>query len=291
MKHPITSRRRVRTRRCTRLLALAVALLLALLLGGCQASQNAGEGEISSAGSAASSSRPVQSQLGEGNFTGVWQRTGVPQSQAATITINEETKTSFFFSVNARSGANVGTTEGVAHLLSADEATCTYNTGDGATLTFEVKDGVLTVSVSNHDALGFGKGVTMDGDYVIGTPEYTDENWDSEIFDSPTESGSYADLLDGDASLFLSDVMSEGTLVNQYEVSTPAGVMYRFAVMEAGLGADILRVDSGMIYIGLSGYADDYVLYTNDPAYAQQAPQEYQEIAAGHIQIRYVGNQ
>ena len=175
-------------------------------------------------------------------------------------------------------------------MLSADEATCTYNTGDGATLTFKVKNGVLTVSVSNHDALGFGKGVTMDGDYVIGTPEYTDENWDSEIFDSPTESGSYADLLDGDASLFLSDVMSEGTLVNQYEVSMPSGVMYRFAVMEAGLGADILRVDSGMIYIGLSGYADDYVLYTNDPVYAQQAPQEYQEIAAGHIQIRYVGN-
>lgn len=290
MKQKIAYGKMVGTRRFARLLALALALLLSLMLGGCQSGQIDGEDDVSSAGSTAASSRPVQSQLGEGNFTGVWQRTGVPQSQAATITIKEETKTSFFFSVNARSGANVGTTEGVAHLLSAQEATCTYNTGEGATLTFEVKDGVLTVSVSNHDALGFGKGVTMDGDYIIGTPEYTDENWASEVFEAPTESGSYADLLDGDASLFLSDVMSEGTLVDQYEVTTPAGMMYRFSVMEAGLGADILSVDNGMIYIGLSGYADDYVLYTNDPMYAQQAPPEYQQIAAGHIQIRYVGN-
>ena len=52
-------------------------------------------------------------------------------------------------------------------------------------------------------------------------------------------------------------------------------------------GADILRADSGKVYIGLVGYDDDYVLYTNDPAYAKQAPQEFEEIAAGHIQIRF----
>lgn len=273
-----------RWRRCARLTALLLAVLLALTLTACKSAQLSGEGDDLSTNVSEAS---AQSQPGKGNFTGVWQRTGVPQSQATTITINEETKTSFFFSVNARSGANVGTTEGVAHLLTAEEATCTYNTGDGATVTFRIKDKVLNVTVSNHDALGFGKGVTMDGDYVTSALEYIDENWVSEVFDSTAASMSYADLLDGDANLFLTDIMTDGSLVNQYEVSEPAGEMYRFAVMEAGLGADILRADSGKVYIGLVGYDDDYVLYTNDPAYAKQAPQEFEEIAAGHIQIRF----
>lgn len=273
-------------RRAARLAALLLACVL--LLSACRSS--GGETGDDSAGSGAPvSSAQAQSQPGKGRFTGVWQRTGIPQSQAATITINEETKTSFFFSVNARSGANVGTTEGVAHLLTAEEATCTYNTGNGATVTFTIKDKVLHVTVTDHTPLGFGKGVTMDGSYVTSAPEYVGENWASEVFTSNADSISYADLLDGDANLFLTDVMNDGSLVNQYEVSSPAGEMYRFSVLEAGLGADILRTAQGTVFIGLTGYAEEYVLYTNDPGYRHQPPQEYEEIAAGPIQLRYVG--
>lgn len=270
----------------------ALMLIFVVLFAACNSADVSDDVSSLADNAVKTSSVQTQSQPGKGNFTGVWQRTGIPQSQAATITINEETKTSFFFSVNARSGANVGTTEGVAHLLTAEEATCTYNTGDGATVTFTVKDKVLTVKVSDHSPLGFGKGVTMDGTYVTGTPEYVEENWASEVFNSgadSSESMSYPDLLDGDANFFLTDVMNDGSLVNQYEVSEPEGEMYRFSVLEAGLGADILRAKKGTIFIGLVGYEDDYVLYTNDPDYRNQAPQEFKEIAAGSIQMHYIG--
>lgn len=272
----------------------ALVLACVLLVVSCKSADVGGDGVSSLSDSTSeTSSVQAQSQPGKGNFTGVWQRTGIPQSQAATITINEETKTTFFFSVNTRSGANVGTTEGVAHLLTAEEATCTYNTGDGATVTFSVKNKVLTVTVSDHAPLGFGKGVTMDGTYVTSAPEYIEENWASEVFNSGTgsnESISYPDLLDGDANLFLTDVMNDGSLVNQYEVSEPEGEMYRFSVLEAGLGADILRTHQGTIFIGLVGYEDDYVLFTNDSDYRNQAPQEFEEIAAGPIQMHYIGS-
>lgn len=275
------------------ILGLGVLMLsFVLLFAGCS-STDVGDGVSPLVDIATeTSSVQAQSQPGKGNFTGVWQRTGIPQSQAATITINEETKTNFFFSVNARSGANVGTTEGVAHLLTADQATCTYNTGDGSTVTFTVKDKVLTVTVTDHSPLGFGKGVTMDGTYVTDTPEYVEENWASEVFNGDAvsnQSMSYPDLLDSEANFFLADVMNDGSLVNQYEVSEPAGEMYRFSVLEAGLGADILRAKKGTVFIGLVGYEDDYVLYTNDPDYRNQTPQEFKEIAAGSIQIHYIG--
>lgn len=266
--------------------------LCAALLTGCRSSESGSVGENAASSDAFSqwdaASVQAKSQPGKGNFTGVWQRTNIAKSQSATITISEETKSNFVFTVNSRNGANIGATEGVAHLLTATEATCTYNTGGGTTVTFRLEDKTLHVAVSNNDALGFGNGVTMAGSYVTGTPEYTDEDWQNQIF-ADSASASYADLLDGEASLYLTDVMEEGALVNQYEVFEPSGEMYRFFVHGAGMGADILKTDDNRLFIGLMGYEDDYVLYTNHPGYQNEPPKEYQEIAAGTIRIVYAG--
>ena len=275
-----------------KLKSVLMLLLLStfLLFAGCSGVSEDPSSQSSNSSAPASSVASTQSSPGKGKFTGVWQRTDIPQSQAATVTIKDETKTSFFFSVHTRNGGNVGSTEGVAHLITADRATCTYNSGGGATVTFTVKDGILSISVSDHTPLGFGKGVTMDGSYLLGTPNYREENWASEVFNSTASTkAEYPDLLDKDANAFLDDVLKDGTLVNQYEVDTPSGEMYRFAVQAAGLGADVLRTDDGKIFVGLVGYEDDYMLYTNHPDYKKKAPAEYQDIAADPIQVKYIG--
>lgn len=260
---------------------ICAALCLALLVVGC-----AKEGSTTPEASLSDTSEQNNRVIVQGIFSGTWKRTNILESQHSTITIRDETKATFFFTVEAYNGAIIESTEGVAHISNGNEAMCEYNDNGSAVVTFTVdqQTNLMTVTVTNNSALGFGSGVSMDGVYTKGDPTYIQ----LETAQADEEKG-IDWLLGEDAGRFVDDIKREGTLNETIKTSEIEGYMERYTVLAAGIGADILTGNNGHFYVGLTGYDENYVFYTDDPAYRQDIPSDFDGYYTGEPEIYYRG--
>jgi hypothetical protein len=103
-------------------------------------------------------------------WAGEWQRMDFSMFESATLVIFNETKSGFEFQIDAASGAHVGYIDGAAVI---DGKTAYFKAADedetfpaGAEITFDLKDGIISVT-ANSAANGYGGlGVGFDGRYT-----------------------------------------------------------------------------------------------------------------------------
>lgn len=208
------------------------------------------------------------------NFVGEWHRTNTYKAYSGTITITNQTDTSFDFSFYGIYGANSGSINGTAVITDKNTAefqyTPEYNKIIYAKVDFVVADNNLQVKLTDgsKEALGFGNNVSIDGEYTTTDPTYIDTDIINEVLPNDELKEKVCTLLGQDVYDQMVFVIENGV---RYQMD---GLTYSGFISGAGQGVDLLIKDDKIYCLGYGLDADGpvYKLYTNDNAYQDRLP-------------------
>jgi len=204
------------------------------------------------------------------DFTGLWQRTNVEQALRAQIEITEQTDTQFRFSIYAAWAAHSGEMDDVATITAPNRAECVIIDdifGEEVKIIFILRDETLFVAYEGSQmALGFGMNVEPDGVYTKDEPEYINANIINEIFPTEEIRANMIALLGEEGFAYITEVMEYGFRWDRSGDFTYSGIYNG-----AGMGVDLVLEEDGKIYC-LVYDIDEYIFYTNDPAYRDRLP-------------------
>lgn len=98
-------------------------------------------------------------------WQGYWTRLGDTYYDGSLADITDQGDGTFYFSINANNGANTGFVEGYATAI--DNNAIYQNEEDNYYITFDLKDGILTVTAGGDFYGILGAGVSIDGEYTL----------------------------------------------------------------------------------------------------------------------------
>ena len=155
--------------------------------------------------------RPDGPVKGAADFTGEWERTDVHNGLPAYIDISNQDEEGFDVSGGVGYFSHGGLLEdGRAYFITDTVAIYEYN---GCYLVMErTKAGMnVYVAESVDSTFPFGAGCSMDGEYTLGEPEYTNAEYMNEHF-TKTEQAEIKKLLGDDYEMYFEDVVNYGVV-------------------------------------------------------------------------------
>jgi hypothetical protein len=185
---------------------------------------------------------------------------------AAVPAANAAPEKAFDFSFRGFAGGNTGELDAQAVFAQLGKALCKHET---VTVEFTLKNGVLTAALTDGDASSlFGAGVSIDGDYTLDEPEYTNAAA-PDVFGSGETKERVKKLLNGDQFEGLMAVIEDGSR------SESKNLTFAGFISGAGMEAYLL-LDGGKIYfLGKwleEGAEKGYSFVTNDAEYKDKFP-------------------
>ncbi len=235
---------------------------------------------------------------------GSYSRTNVYRAEKATLDITGQDSEGFAFSLEACSENNSGTVAGMAYFCSENEAI--YITSAG-TLCFRF--GSSGVTVYMIDEFAAFNGVSPDGIYVSDMPTYIEDaaaqseevGLDAEIRSSESVQEALRSLLSEQDIALMNSIFETGAqrVVENSEkgydkngtaINIDAQLnAVKYICIVSGSGEEIVMIctNDARVYVGICDGAE-YRYYTNDEAYAAEAPNAISGQARGKgMTLRY----
>lgn len=233
------------------------------------------------------------SGIEKADFTGVWHKTDVYESEKAILTVTAQDEASFHFTIKMWNDKKTVSVSGIAYFTGSDSAAFTQGL---ASITFERGTQYMSVYHSGSNAdLGFTDDYKTDGKYTTGTPNYykTEEavSYDYNVYKSDAVVKALSSTLSADDYSLYQQMMSEG-LQSPIAYERTVDKNGKKVNVDAELNcvkyyANLSSIGEDMIFI-CSGSGKIYVLfydsaqmkyYTNDKNYAAKMPSAFQAVA------------
>jgi hypothetical protein len=217
----------------------------------------------------------------ESDFTGEWNRTNVLFAEQATIQITEQTEKSFSFEFDGCCGAYAGGMIAEAFFLEEKKAICHFDgrvydyetqeyTPEQVVIEFLFSGDRLFVSRTQGaiKAMGFARGVEIDGEYTKASPLYTNADLLEEILPTEELKRNVCLLLGEERYGDLLEILKWG-----HPIPFKDGSMtYSYAVIGSYSRADLLIYEDNIYCLLDDGSFESFVFYTNDPIWSKKIP-------------------
>lgn len=258
--------------------------------------------DLSSDNSSDEVSSKITSEITIGN--GVWNRTKVKKDSASVLSISDGNSEGFSFTVNSSKGDAIGKVSGRAKYISSGAAECNV---DGTAIIFTLQENYVVITHSGDETkLGCKEGVTHDGTYVKGDPEYidklTESSYSADIRKSTMCKSALKGCMTGNDYEKMNSIIESGTLLlsrgdelsydkNGVEINVDSelkGVKYTYSLKGTGEYALLICTNGGKVYSAIVSEGE-MRYYTNDATYAGDAPKSFENAAKNFgVKLRYM---
>lgn len=213
------------------------------------------------------------------DIKGVWNRTNIHRSFPGEMTITSVDEKGFDFDIECGYYSHSGVLSSRAEFVSEGKAVCEieeYYGDEQPVIEFEFDKDILKINtVKGHTSLPFGMNVTMDGEYIMGEPEYTNANIIAETF-SDEELEAIKKAINDDSvyeEYFVFPMEFGNVVIEDCAVKNRGAARIIAAAVPTIAGYDftMLITEKQEVYIRFGSYSIPYKTNTNEidfPEYA-----------------------